>query len=163
MRINDRIACYAVIIILFFLEATVFNRFEVLGVRPELLLIATIFFAFNFGPVGGLEVGFASGVLKDTFSTTAFGVNAFSFLLVGLLSGFLKNRLFKENFILQFLTVNAGVYLASGIYFLYLKEALSCEIGIGLWKASAYKGLYTGLAGLGLFFVLGKIFKPKTT
>lgn len=161
MRKNDRAACYAVIFILFFLETTVFNMFEVWGVRPGLMLAATIFFAFNFGPVGGLEVGFASGVLKDIFSTTAFGVNAFSFLLVGFLSGFLKNKLFKENFILQFLTVNAGVYLASGIYFLYLKEALSCDIGIGLWKACAQKGLYTGLAGLGLFFVLGKAFKPE--
>ena len=162
MRKNDRAAVYAAIFILFFLEMTVFNALKILGVRPELLLAATIFFAFNFGPVGGLEAGFVSGVLKDIFSTTAFGVNAFSFLLVGLLAGFLKNRLFKENFIMQFLTINAGVCLASGIYFLYLREALSCGISIGLWKACAYKGLYTGLAGLGLFFVLGKAFNPRT-
>lgn len=162
MRKNDRAACYAVILILFFLETAAFNALGVWSVRPELLLGATIFFAFNFGPVGGLEAGFVSGALKDIFSAAAFGVNAFSFLLVGFLSGFLKNRLFKENFILQFLSVNAGVYLASGIYFLYLKEALSYDVGIGLWKACAQKGLYTGLSGLGLFFVLGKVFKPET-
>ena len=57
---NNRIGLYALLAILLFLELTVFSKLRILGVRPELLLIATVFFGFHFGIARGVEVGIIS-------------------------------------------------------------------------------------------------------
>ncbi|OGW74596.1 MAG: rod shape-determining protein MreD [Omnitrophica bacterium RBG_13_46_9] len=175
---------YTVILILFFLEITALNKIRLFGVRPELLLIATIFFGFHFGMMRGMEVGLISGVLKDVFSIALFGVNALLFLFIGFLSGFLKKSLFKENFITQFLFSLISVYVISAVYFLCLDKTVAGE-GISLthvwagalfsgggtmrggvhaasfaeqfWRACWYKGLYTGCVAPFLFFLLAKV------
>ena len=155
---NNRIGLYALLAILLFLELTVFSKLRILGVRPELLLIATVFFGFHFGIARGVEVGIISGILKDMFSVTAFGVSVFSFLIVGFLAGFLKDKLFKEDFITQFILSCVFAYLVSGIYFLYLDKIMGGDPGAVFWRQAAAKGLYTGFIGPVLFFILLSIF-----
>ena len=155
---NNRIGLYVSLAILLFLELTVFNKLKILGVRPELLLVATVFFGFHFGIASGMEVGMVSGILKDMFSVTAFGVSVFSFLIVGFLAGFLKDKLFKEDFVTQFILSCTFAYLVSGIYFLYLDKIVGGDLGVVFWRQAALKGLYTGCVGPVLFFILLSIF-----
>ncbi len=147
---RHRLAIYITILLLFFVELILFDKLRIYGVRPEILLIATVFFGFHFGRARGIEIGALSGVLKDVFSITAFGVNVFSFLLIGFLSGYLKDKLFKENFVTQFLFSCFSVYIVWGF----------APVPIG---AVLYKGLYTGILAPFLFLVLTKIFGPKET
>ncbi|MBL7157610.1 MAG: rod shape-determining protein MreD [Candidatus Omnitrophica bacterium] len=159
---NNRFALYASLAMLLFMELAVFNKLRIFGVRPELLLIATVFFGFHFGAARGMEVGMISGILKDLFSMTAFGVNVFSFLLVGFLAGFLKDKLFKEDFITQFFLSCASVYFVSGIYFLYLDKIVGNNLSAVFWKQGGVKALYTGCMAPVLFFAFTKIFgSPK--
>lgn len=160
---RNRTAIYAVTLILFFLEITVFRGLRIYWVRPELLLIAVIFFWFYFGMAAGAEIGAISGALKDMFTISAFGINTFSFLAIGFFAGLLKDKIFKESVIVQFICSGAAAYLISGIYFLYLNETLKCPLSENFWTQAFSKILYTGLAAPLLFLILGKSFKPETT
>jgi len=163
MRANSRLKIYAVILVLFFLEVAFFSKLRIRGGSPGLLLVAVIFFGFHFGPVRGAETGLAAGILKDVFSLTNFGVNTFSFLLVGALAGYLRKKLARENFITEFFISAAAVYLISGISFLDLSRPAGGAALTGFWAIIFYKSLYTGLAAPALFFTLRRIFEPKET
>ncbi len=147
---RHRLAIYVTILLLFFVELILFDKLRIYGMRPEILLIATVFFGFHFGIARGMEIGALSGILKDVFSITTFGVNVFLFLLIGFLSGYLKDKLFKENFVTQFLFSCFSVYVVWGF----------APVPVG---AVLYKGLYTGILAPSLFLVLTKIFGPKET
>lgn len=163
MWASSRLKIYTVILVLFFLEAVFFSRFRIRGASPGLLLIAVIFFGFHFGTTRGAEAGLITGLLKDIFSLTNFGVNTFSFLLVGALAGYLRKKLARENFITEFFISASAVYLTSGVSFLDLScLARGAELA-GFWVIIFYKSLYTGLAALPLFFALRRIFTPKET
>lgn len=154
MHRYKKIAACAVILILFLAEAVMPESLSIYGGRPELLLIATIFFGFYFGKIRGATAGFISGILKDIFSVGPFGINALSFLFIGFLSGYLKDKLFKESFITQFFF---SCFIAMGIGFF---QAL-CQMITPLPISILAKGLYTGLLAPFLFFALTKIFVPR--
>lgn len=159
---SARGAGIAVIFFLFFLEITLFKRLGIFGARPELLLIASVFFGFYFGPSRGAEIGVLSGVLKDIFSITTFGVNTFSFLLIGCLAGLLRGKLSKESVLTQFLFSGVSACVISGIYFAYLAGILKCPPAGDFWRLCAIKALYTGCAAPVIFFILRRIITRET-
>lgn len=154
---NRRIAIYIILSILLFLELTILDRIRLFGVRPDLLLIATVFFGFHFGVMRGLEIGLASGILKGIFSINDFGLSAFSFLFIGCLAGYFSEKLTRDNFLIQSLLTLLCTFVVSSIHLLYL----SVDIGGQLWTAALYKGLYTGLLAPFIFFVLTRIFEYR--
>ncbi|UCD55037.1 MAG: rod shape-determining protein MreD [Candidatus Omnitrophota bacterium] len=172
---RHRLAIYVTILLLFFAELILFDKLRIYGMKPEILLIVTIFFGFHFGIVRGMKIGAFCGILKDLFSITAFGVNIFLFLLIGFLSGYLKDKLFKENFVTQFLFSCFSVYIVWGIFsvgtgfFPAMKPAAIIASGTNLSPYAAsieailYKGLYTGIFAPFLFLVLTRIFGPEHT
>ncbi|MFC1576240.1 rod shape-determining protein MreD [Candidatus Omnitrophota bacterium] len=157
----SRLKIYVVILVLFFAEVVLFGNLRIFGARPSLLLITTLFFGFNFGMARGAEVGLVSGVLTDMLSIGSFGINTFSFLLAGSLSGYLKDKLFRDNFVTQFFLSNVSIYLIAGVYFLYFDKILKTDPGAGFLRLSLAKGLYTGLLAPILFFILTMIFRAR--
>ena len=113
---TKRTGLYLTLFIIFFIDLFVFEKFRIFGVKPELLLIAVLFFGFNFGIARGIEVGIIAGILKDIFSVGYFGISIISFTLTGFIAGCLKDKLLKENFIIQFVASGISVYFISGIY-----------------------------------------------
>jgi rod shape-determining protein MreD len=164
---RPRLRIYIIIFLLFFVELILFDKLRIHGVRPEILLIVTIFFGFHFGIARGVETGIISGILKDIFSIASFGVSAFSFMIVGFLSGYLKDKLLKENFVTQALFSCFSVYILWGIAIAWGQVLLSGIVpGINLSSLSfntlvLYKGLYTAIMAPFLFFILTKTFNPK--
>ena len=161
MKEVNRITLYGILFLFLFCELTVFSKLGILGVKPDLLLIATLFFGFQFGIRGGIEVGIICGTSKDLLSVTTFGVNAFSFLFVGFLSGLLKDKVFKDNLIIQFMVSTAAVSLVAILHFLLLSNAEIDNVGAQLFKTALIKGLYTGFLAPIIFVILSAIFKPK--
>jgi rod shape-determining protein MreD len=143
-----RLGMYALLILFFFAEFTILNKLRIFGTRPELLLIVTVFFGFHFGAVRGAEFGIISGLLKDIFSINTFGVNALFFLVIGGLSGFLREKIAKESVFLQFLFSGLAAYILSAIFY-------------NLREPGLIKGLYTGCAAPVIFFALGRMFKAE--
>jgi len=152
---------YIAVFLIFFTELIIFQNVRIFNIRPDLLLIAVLFFGFNFGIMRGLEAGALIGILKDIFSIGHFGVNIFAYVAVGFISGVLKNKLAKENFLSEFFLAFSTIYITSGIYFLYLTKSLSQISEQISWQGCLYKALFTGLLAPVLFFILKKTLFSK--
>ena len=66
------------------LQTGLFPHLTLAGFRPDLLLLATTAFALRDGPLTGLRVGFAAGLLADLLlNQSALGLTALVYLGVG--------------------------------------------------------------------------------
>lgn len=87
------------------LQSTLFNFLKVGGVKPDLVLLLVIYFAFTNGPVKGALLGLGLGLLEDFFIGYYFGMNALALLVSGFVAGWFETVMYKENiFIALFVT-----------------------------------------------------------
>jgi rod shape-determining protein MreD len=80
---------FAFLLFFYLLQITVFSRFEVLGVRPDILLIVTTLLAVTYGAEEGFVVGILCGIISDIFGGL-FYINTVSKGLLGFLVGTFK-------------------------------------------------------------------------
>lgn len=90
-------------ILLLILQTTWLTFFPIQRVRPDLLLIFTLYLAFLFPPFLGGILAFFMGYLMDLFSGNTLGLYAFSRTIVFFATQFLKERFYVEGFSFQFL------------------------------------------------------------
>ena len=74
------------ILLLFFLQTTIFPKLTFLSVVPNLLLILTVVNGFVNGKKSGLFTGFFCGLLIDIFYSNLFGFYALVYMYIGYLS-----------------------------------------------------------------------------
>ena len=91
---------------LFVLQLSFLPLIAIYGIVPDLLLLATVSFAFLRGSVWGGFIGFALGLLEDLSVGSFFGLHSFTLTLIGLFFGRFSDRVFKEQF---FLPITASV------------------------------------------------------
>ena len=103
---------------LFILQFSFLPLIAVHGVIPDLLVLATVSYAFLRGSVWGSFVGFSLGIMQDLSAGSFFGLNAFTLTLLGLVFGRFSDRVFKEQFFLP-ITASVAATLAK-----YLMSAL---------------------------------------
>lgn len=115
-----KIISLLIIIICFLLQATVFARFTIASIRPNLLLIVTASFGFMRGKKEGMIVGFISGLLIDVFWGDILGFYTLIYTVIGYLNGFFKRLFYDEDIKLPLALIGASD-LAYGmvIYFCY--------------------------------------------
>ena len=82
-------------ILLLILQTTLLSLSPIERIRPDLLLIFTLYLAFLFPPILGGILAFFIGYLMDLFSGNTLGVYTFSRTLV-----FFGAQFFKERFYL---------------------------------------------------------------
>ncbi len=92
----------ALILINFILQTTIFNYIEIIGVKPNTMLILIVSFAFMRGETEGGLIGFLSGLLVDSFFGQVLGLNAFIGLVIGFLCGKIFNEFYKDSIIIPF-------------------------------------------------------------
>jgi len=90
-------------IFLLILQTTWLSFFPIQRIRPDLLLIFTLYLAFLFPPFLGGILAFFMGYLMDLFSGNTLGLYAFSRTIVFFATQFLKERFYLEGFPFQFL------------------------------------------------------------
>ena len=98
---------------LFVLQFSFLPLIAVYGVVPDLLLLATVSYAFLRDSAWGGFVGFTLGLMQDLSVGSFFGLNAFTLTLIGLFFGRFSDRVFKEQF---FLPITASVAATLGKY-----------------------------------------------
>ena len=87
------------------LQIALVSRIPILGSRPDLPLALVVSIALFRGPFHGEIAGFSSGLLYDLLSgTPLLGVQSFSRLVIGYAIGFIRGRLYSDNFITQLLS-----------------------------------------------------------
>jgi rod shape-determining protein MreD len=96
------------------METVFFYQFNLKFYSPDLFLIFIIYIGCFKGSFKGQTLGFVVGIIKDIFSMSVFGTNAFIFTIIGYLAGNISINLDRKKiFIKMFLT-----FIFSYIYIL---------------------------------------------
>lgn len=146
-------------ILFLILQTTGLSSFPIHRLRPDILLIFTLYLAFLFPPIFGGILAFLMGYLMDLFSGNAFGFYTFSRPLVFFVAQFFKERFYLEGFSFQFLF--AFVFgMLEGVLILFLMNALQ-PVSMGklyplLFTFLLPQSFFTGLVTPLFFFIFQK-------
>ena len=88
---------FLAILIACLLQVTILNYFKIFNIAPDLLLIFVVIAGLTFELRWALIFGLFAGLLKDVFSTNAFGINSALFVLWGYLIVILNRQIAIEN------------------------------------------------------------------
>ena len=153
------IAFILVVLIFLLLEVVCLDKIEIRGIKPDLLLIALIFFSLQRNLIFGLSLGLALGLLKGVFSAGPPGIQMFTFGLCGLVTGKYFKFIYKQGIFVQiaivfFLSIFAGlVYYLVSLPISVLPNPIN-----SFWVIILPAGIYTAVFALPVFLLLQKMF-----
>ena len=88
---------FAVILICFLLQSTVFQYLAFAMVKPNMLIVVTSSFGFMRGKKSGLFVGFLSGLLVDLFWGGTLGFNMLLYSVIGYVNGSFRRMFYDDD------------------------------------------------------------------
>lgn len=162
--IKKKILSIFVIVFAFLLQTTVFRVFELADVVPNLLLVATVFYAYMRGRTSGIIAGFFCGLILDMMYGSVIGLYAFIFMTVGFIIGFCQKIYFRENLLLPTILI-AISDLLYGIFY-YITEFLMrgrLHFGFFFLHRILPEMVYTVIVGIVFFYILVSLEKLVTT
>jgi rod shape-determining protein MreD len=128
-------------------------------IRPDILLLFTLYLAFLFPPAFGGILAFLLGYLMDLYSGTAMGFYTFSRPLVFFAAWFFKGQFYVEGFSSQFLFAFLSS-LFEGMLILILMNTLQSvslrNLFLPLFTFLLPQSIFTGLVAPVLFFLFQK-------
>jgi rod shape-determining protein MreD len=146
-------------ILLLILQTTWLSFFPIQRIRPDLLLIFTLYLAFLFPPFFGGILAFFMGYLMDLFSGNTLGFYTFSRTLVFFATQFLKERFYLEGFSFQFLFAFIFSILEGGILLMLINGLEPVSFGtlyVSLFAFLLPQSFFTGLVAPFLFLLFQK-------
>lgn len=97
---------FLAVIVSLVLQSTYLEGLKVMGMKPDLVMLLVIFYAIGNGPRKGAIFGLIAGLVQDLFAAKFLGLHAIMKLVIGLFSGTLEKRVYKENvFVPAFLSI----------------------------------------------------------
>ncbi len=108
----------AIVLVTLLLQSTVLSALPLWGVYPDLILVVVVAFSLFNGPVFGARFGFVGGLGLDLMIGEMVGLNAVTKMLVGAVIGAMAEKLYKENYLVPFLSVVAATLLDQLLYWL---------------------------------------------
>jgi rod shape-determining protein MreD len=96
------------------LQVTIATDLDVLGGRPDLVVIVVVSIALQCGPLAGAVAGFVGGFLVDALGLGVIGATSLTLTTVGYLSGVWGERL-REAAAVRPLLAIGGASLAAGL------------------------------------------------
>ena len=139
----------------FLLQTSIFSRFRIAGVVPNVLIIITSSFGFMRGRRYGGIVGFCCGILMDLFNSSLFGMYALFFLLIGYLNGLFRKVFYGDDMKLPllFVAVSDLMYGLFVFVFMFLRRS-RVDIGFYFMNIMMPEMVYTICVTIPLYFVL---------
>ncbi len=113
-------------ILLLTVQTTLLRSVPIQRVRPDFMLIFTLFLAFSVSPLPGGILAFLMGYLVDLFSGNTFGLYTFSRPLLFYVAYLFKSKFYVEGFSSQFIFVFLTACL-EGVFVLILFTLLNPE------------------------------------
>ncbi|MDD5428527.1 MAG: rod shape-determining protein MreD [Candidatus Omnitrophica bacterium] len=161
-----RIQIYLILATALFLQGGAVNYVAISGAKPDLPLMAVIFFGLFLGPAAGLESGLAAGLLKDIFALDFFWINTITLGLTGFVIGAINTQFFKESKRADFIFVLIFTAFAMSLHY-SIAVVLSDSIALGFlefFKSSIIPtAIYTGLVSIPVYSKLLDVYKLKET
>ncbi|SEK62743.1 rod shape-determining protein MreD [Pseudobutyrivibrio ruminis] len=97
-----------VIYVCFLLQTSVFSRYRLAGVTPNVLICVVSTYGFMKGRKYGILIGFFVGILLDIFSGGLFGMYALIYMYIGLLNGLFKKQFFGDDLRLPMILIGTS-------------------------------------------------------
>ncbi len=150
-------------ILFLILQTTLLSFLPTQRIRPDILLIFTLYLAFLLPPISGGILAMSLGYFMDLFSGNALGLYTLTRPLVFFAAHFFKERFYLEGFSSQFLF--AFVFgMLEGVLILVLLNALQ-PVSLGtlypvLFTFLLPQSFFTGLVAPILFFLFQKVSSP---
>ncbi|HWI65316.1 MAG TPA: rod shape-determining protein MreD [Symbiobacteriaceae bacterium] len=89
-----------ILVVAFLLQSVVSSYLSIGGITPDFLLAVVVTYGLLFGWEVGLAGGVIGGLLIDLIAARFIGLHVLSYGVVGLVSGLLEGRVFKDNLLL---------------------------------------------------------------
>jgi rod shape-determining protein MreD len=145
------------------LETTLFPRHlggNLLGIRPDLFLLSTVFCALRLEPFQGSLVGLTMGLTRDLFSQDPLGLHASFFTGIAVILGLIKDKLYKDHLLVQLVIVLIASMIHRGGCALILSMTYqSTDTPSLLWKI--FMGsVFTLAVAPGPYFLFKKFLPP---
>jgi len=106
------------------LQTTLLRSLPVQRMRPDIVLILTLYLGLSYPLIPGGILAFFMGYLMDLFSGNALGLYTFSRPLIFYMAQLFKGRFYLEGYLSQFLFVFLSA-LAEGLLILILLNGLN--------------------------------------
>ena len=97
-----------VIYVSFLLQTSIFSKYRLAGVTPNVLICVVATYGFMKGRRHGILVGFFAGLLLDIFSSNLFGMYALLYMYIGLLNGLFKKQFFGDDLRLPMILIGTS-------------------------------------------------------
>lgn len=162
--IRKKLLSILVILFAFLLQTTVFRLLELADVVPNLLLVATVSYAYLRGRTSGIITGFFCGLILDMMYGSVIGLYAFIFMTVGFIIGFCPKIYFRENLLLPTVLI-AISDLLYGIFYYITEFLMRGRVHIGFFFVHRIlpEMIYTVLTGIVFFHILASLEKLVVT
>ena len=153
-----KIVLVVTIIVCFLLQCTIFKKFAIASISPNLLIVVTASFGFMRGKKEGLFIGFFSGLLMDIMFGSVFGFYALIYMLIGYVNGFFKRIFFPDEVKLPIALIAVSDFFCNLIiYFVLFWFRGRFQFGYYLMHTILPELVYTMIVAIVLYFILLKI------
>lgn len=144
------------IVILCLVIQTVYGDILTIGnIKPDFLIVILIYFAFRHSASESGIMGFIAGILQDSLSGGALGVNTFTKLIIGLIASTIK-KVYAENLITIPLSIFVFTIIHSllffGVQFIFVKTLELPTLNMILLLS-----LYNTVIGIVIFPLVRKV------
>jgi rod shape-determining protein MreD len=149
-----------VIILAIVIQTTVFARFSVVGVSPDLVMLMVILVTLRFRPEPAMLVGFTAGLALDALGSAPLGLRASVLTVVAFAASRTRDR---ADYSPLAAAVWVGLLTAVGSLLIVIVGTLVGELGLGGREALRrilLVPLFTFVVALALWPVLARLIEP---
>jgi rod shape-determining protein MreD len=151
------------IILLGLVQATSFDYIKLNGIKPDILLVSTIFIALSFSRQDTIKAAVTAGLIKDTVSSAVLGSYVFSFIVVGVLINLNQNKFYRQR-----VSAQTGLsflsYLFAGVSISFINMVAYRRVDLFYTNLGPIiqGAFYTAVIAPFVFFICFKIFRVNT-
>ncbi len=144
-----------VIYVCFLLQTSVFSRYRLAGVTPNILVCVVSTYGFMKGRKHGIIIGFCIGLILDIFSGSLFGVYALIYMYIGLLNGFFKKQFFGDDLRLPMILIGTSDLIYGVInYLVFFALRSQYDFTFYFMNIIAPEVVYTLLVSIFIYYII---------
>lgn len=152
--IFDVILIFAVFIV----QSTILKYILIWDVKPDMILLVSVYAGLTGGKNRGVAVGAISGLIQDSMSVGIFGINTFSKGLIGYILGNIRDKILSENAVTQTFFVFLSSLFDGLFFFLISSVFLQFDIKRGSHLTYIlYQTVYNVIIGHIVFLFISRI------
>ena len=145
-------------------QSTILEHVAILGVKPDLVLLLTVYTALTRGPVVAMLVGYGAGMFQDALSGGVLGDGAWAKAVCGLAVGVFRGSVFRDHLFTHVAVAMSATFVSEAAYYLLAIAFGLTEVSVGRFVAVAALGTaYNGAVAPSAFWLLNRWLPgPKT-